>query len=480
MRLRRLAAFAALFSSLVYAKEVKIHGFVTAVNSPTSFEIDEYRITRDATIVLEMEKDETGAATATFRPEDIRVGTEVEIKGDYDDKTGELQAKSIKVYSDDTRTIKRTALIEKVPALAKAETSWTGTFFADGQRVTIGPTTQVTYKPNKGEKKQAKESKETKEPKEEEVPLASLDQVNLDTFMHYEGVRQLDGSILASKVQFQHAELEEGERKMWSHLDPRVKEPDYSGLRPGELKLQRMKFKLVPSKEAQEYVERIGQSVIPEHQRSLSATDPLKIPFRFYLVENKSFNAAAFPNGVVVVHSGVFGILENESQLAFVLSHEVTHAIEKHQWREHEYHRKALTALKVGAIVGAGFGGSGVMDIANMVEGAIRNGYARSLENQADRVGMENALAAGYDIREGPRTWKVVSKKYGDRATNFFWDNHDNNTARRSYLMAELRNNYSDVDYAKLKKDSDDFHHVAQLVQDAEQNKKRVKVKVAE
>ena len=479
MRLLRLAVFTALLSSLVYAKEVKIHGFVTAVNSPTNFEIDEYRITRDATIALEMEKDETGVATATFRPEEIRVGTEVEIKGEYDEKTGELQAKAIKVYSDDTRTIKRTALIEKVPALTKAETSWTGTFFADGQRVTVGPTTQVTYKPNKGEKKQAKDAKEP-ESKEEESPLASLDEVNLDTFMHYEGVRQPDGSILASKVQFQHAEMEDGERKMWSHLDPKVKQPDYLGLRPGELKLERMKFKLVASKEAQEYVERVGQSVIPEHQRGLSATDPLKIPFRFYLVQDKSFNAAAFPNGVVVVHSGVFDILENESQLAFVLSHEVTHAIEKHQWREHEYHRKALTALKVGAIVGAGFGGRGVMDIANMVEGAIRNGYARSLENQADRVGLENALAAGYDIREGPRTWKVVSKKYGDRGTNFFWDNHDNNTTRRSYLMAELRNNYSDVDYTKLKKDSDDFHHVAQLVQDAEHNKKTVKVKVAQ
>ena len=89
-------------------------------------------------------------------------------------------------------------------------------------------------------------------------------------------------------------------------------------------------------------------------------------------------------------------------------------------------------------------------------------------------------VAAGYDIREGPRTWKVVSKKYGDRATNLFWDNHDNHTTRRSYLMAELRNNYSDADYSQLKKDSDDFHHVAEAVQDAEQNKKKIKVKVAQ
>jgi predicted Zn-dependent protease len=136
-------------------------------------------------------------------------------------------------------------------------------------------------------------------------------------------------------------------------------------------------------------------------------------------------------------------------------------------------------ALKIGGAIGAGFGGSGVADLANMVEAGIRNGYSRSLENQADRVGMESMLASGYDIREAPRAWKAVSKKYGDRATNLFWDNHDNNTTRRSYLMSELRNNYAEVDYTQLKKDSTEFHQVAAAIQDASHSKKKVKVKVA-
>jgi hypothetical protein len=281
-------------------------------------------------------------------------------------------------------------------------------------------------------------------------------------------------------MQFQHAEMEEGEAKMWSHLNPKIKEPDFLALRPGELRMQQVKYKLVPSKEAQEYVARLGEKLVPAHQKELVAGDPLKIPFRFYLIQDKSFNAAAYPNGVVIVHSGVFDVLEDEAQLAFVLSHEITHAIEKHTWREHEYHKKALTALKVGGIVGAGFGGRGIADLTNMIEVGIRNGYARSLENQADRVGLESMLDAGYDIREAPRSWKVVAKKYGDRHTNVFWDNHDNNTTRRSYLMAELRNNYPEVDYSKLTKDTDDFHRIAEIVQDAEKNKKKIKIKVSD
>jgi Peptidase family M48 len=470
----RIAAIILLFSCVGQAKEVKIHGFVTTVTSPTSFEIDDYRITRDVTVVLEIEKDEDAVSTAVFRPEDIHVGTELEIKGEYNEQTGELKAKSIKVFAEDTRVIKRTALIEKVPALTKTDTAWLGTFFADGQRISLAPSARVSFKPNKREKKEIKTGVQ------DEIPLASLDTIDLKTFMHYEGSRQADGSILATKVGFQHAEMEDGELKLWSRLKPKIKEPDYAGFRAGELRMERVKYKLVASKEAQEFIERVGESVIPASQKDLPSGDPLKIPFHFYLIQDKSFNAAAYPNGVVIVHSGLFDVLENESQLAFILSHEVTHAIEKHTWRQHEYHKKSLTALKIGGIVGAGFGGRAVLDITNMIEGAIRNGYSRSLENQADRVGLENLLAAGYDIREGPRTWKVVSKKYGDHATNLFWDSHDNNTTRRSYLMSELRSNYSDVDYSTLKKDSDIFHHVAELVQNAEQSKKKIKVKVAQ
>jgi hypothetical protein len=62
---------------------------------------------------------------------------------------------------------------------------------------------------------------------------------------------------------------------------------------------------------------------------------------------------------------------------------------------------------------------------------------------------------------------------------NPFWDNHDNLTTRRSYLMAELKNNYSDVDYSKLKKDSEQFHQVAEILKNAERSKKKAKVKAA-
>jgi Peptidase family M48 len=451
--------------SLANAKDTTIHGFVTDVKSPTSFEIDDYKITRDNSLIFDIDKGKDDDSPATFKPEDIRVGTELEIKGDYDETSKELKAKSIKVFFEDTKTIKRTALLERIPSLRKEDSAWVGEVYADGQRISVGPTTVVTLKPNEAERKKLPRNK-----RDEAGPLTSLDSVNLDTFIHYEGTRELDGSVQASKIEFRHGELERGEAKLWKQFEPDVRNPDYARFVPGELMMDWNKYRILPDKQGQEYIANLGESLIPAYRKNLPADDPLKIPFRFYLVEAKSFNAACYPNGLVIVHSGVFDVLQNEAQLAFILSHEISHAVEKHAWEEHEYHRTELVALRAGgAFVPWGAIATG------MIASTIQTRYARSLENQADRVGLEWMLAAGYDIREAPATWKAVAAKEGERETNPLWDSHDNGTTRRSYLMAELRNNYADVDYSKLKKDSAQFQQIADVVKDFEHHKKKSK-----
>ena len=90
---------------------------------------------------------------------------------------------------------------------------------------------------------------------------------------------------------------------------------------------------------------------------------------------------------------------------------------------------------------------------------------------------MEYMIAAGYDPREAPRSWKAMALKYGDRPLNFFWSSHDNNATRRSYLMAELRNNYGGKEFSSAKRDSDDFHRVVSLLAEREKTGKKIKVK---
>jgi hypothetical protein len=83
----------------------------------------------------------------------------------------------------------------------------------------------------------------------------------------------------------------------------------------------------------------------------------------------------------------------------------------------------------------------------------------------------------GYDPREAPRVWKVMAKVQGPHRTNFFWSNHDNESTRRSYLMNELKNNYSDLDYSKVQKNAESFRRVQVLARTAAPQKKTIRVR---
>jgi Zn-dependent protease with chaperone function len=493
LSVKRILLAVALFATSAIpagAKEIKIHGYVTNVVSSTQFEIEDYRITRDVSLVLELEKQE-GDESLQFHPEDIRVGTELEIKGEYDEATSELHAKSIKVVLDDYRKIKRTALIERQPLLTRTSGGWEGTFFADGQNIRVESSTKVFFKPNKSESKALKQQTKSDKKNTGHIEqgsdagassdlhlLESLDQIGPNTFMTYEGLRQPDGSIAASRLEFVRNEIEKGESRLWRELEPKVKESGLTSGKPGELKIRTIgKFKLLPNKDVQAYVQQLGDRLVPQFQKEMPGGEADKIHFRFYVVDEKQPNAFALSNGVVVIHSAMFGIVENEAQLAAVIGHEITHTIEKHVWRELQYHKKKLIALRIGGAVAAGMGAYGIRDITTLVEAAVRNGYSRSLENQADREGLQNMFAAGYDPREAPNVWKQMTRKLGDQPTNFFWSNHDSHTARRSYLMAELRNNYSGADFSNLKKDSDEFDKIAAAARAASKNKPKLKVK---
>src|SRR5687767_13611855 len=83
-------------------KKIKIRGFITNIISPTSFEIDDYKITRDEAIVLDFENQ---SSDIQFKKEDIRIGTEIEVQGLFNDETDELKATKITIDLDQFRKL---------------------------------------------------------------------------------------------------------------------------------------------------------------------------------------------------------------------------------------------------------------------------------------------------------------------------------------------------------------------------------------
>ena len=68
---------------------------------------------------------------------------------------------------------------------------------------------------------------------------------------------------------------------------------------------------------------------------------------------------------------------------------------------------------------------------------AVVNGYSRHIENQADRLGLQNVIDLGYDPRSAVRFFHIMVEKYG-RSSSAIWSNHDSNLMRGSFLTVQL------------------------------------------
>jgi len=460
-------------------KEVKIRGYVTEFRSPTDFDIEDYRVSRDETLQLDFDN---ASDDIVFQLRDIRIGVELEIKGSLNEQTGDLKARSIKVDLEQFKSITQTAFVSALPeGIQVLDGSWVGELRADGQTIRVTNATKVRFKPTARERKLAElrskaQGTSGNEEGEDDEPLRSLDQVTVGMAMTYSGTRDREtGKVVAERIEFSKNDLDDGEGKMWRSLKTAVKPSQ--GLKAGELKIDKIgKYKLLPDAEVQVYIGRLGQRLIPTYQQELPAGDPRKIPFQFHVVQDKSVNAFATPNGIVVVNSGLMEMVENEAQLAAVVGHEIAHATHEHTWRQQQYHKKKRIGIALAGAVASAYGVQGLADIANMVNGAIVNGHQRQLENQSDRVGLQYMLNAGYDPRQAAAVWKLMARTNGVDATNFFWSSHDNAPTRRSYLMNELKNNYRDLDYSLYRTGDEEYARVKAAVVAANGQKKKIKV----
>lgn len=459
-----LALYAAQTS---IAGQLTLHGFAVGIPTSTAVEFDDFGVTRDNRLTLEINSDATNSKNA-LRPADIRVGDEVEITGNFDMATRKLTVKRVKILSVDDRRLNSAAFPDRSPELQQTAGGWNGYVFLDGVRIHIADSTRVTLRRNKRELKELQKQQNGVVPAET-IPLAASDGIGSNTMASYAAVSQKDGSVLASKIEFEDFELSPDESARLQNFEPRIEKGDRLVGQADELRIGRSKYKLVPSSQAQGYIQELGESLIPQRQRELPAGSPLKIDYRFYLVEDKQFDVLAFPSGVVVVNSGLLEGLENEAQLAFHVSRAVTQIEEVDTWRLSRYNSSpghiALKAVAIGAELGAPLM---AFDVPMIVVAEKADDFVDSLRDQADRLALEWMLAAGYDIREAPRAYKVYALTHPDHKP--LYPRPDANqveknqlaAARRVFLMTELRTNYSGIKYESLKKDSEQFHAAAQ------------------
>jgi len=76
---------------------------------------------------------------------------------------------------------------------------------------------------------------------------------------------------------------------------------------------------------------------------------------------------------------------------------------------------------------------------------AAVNGFGRELEREADEVGLERTVAAGYDPRQGPRVFEILKDDRGDdrKMEVFFFGSHPRLDERIADMKELLSTRYS-------------------------------------
>ena len=266
----------------------------------------------------------------------------------------------------------------------------------------------------------------------------SFAQIPLGYEFKARGKRQRDGSLLASEVESKPNGKALFEGDVRSTTDQAEAQARQNG-RFGDGKSSM--GKLIESGPDVDRVRGIVDNLLPEYVPRETV--------RCYVIENKEWNAFAMGNYSIYVFTGLLHDMDDD-EVAIVLGHELVHATHEHSRKQFKKDMWVQLAM-LGAL-----GASSTLDnntqkaiagLAVIAAGsALKSGYGRGFEDQADRVGLRYAYEAGYDITKGPRLWNRFAKKYGEgnKAANFFFGDHSLSAARATKLEKEIAYNYPD------------------------------------
>ena len=192
-------------------------------------------------------------------------------------------------------------------------------------------------------------------------------------------------------------------------------------------------------------------------QRLVAVAHPRPFTYSIRVVEDGSINAFTFGGGILYVNAGLLARMENESQLAMVLAHEIAHVTESHVTKgiEGNYGIQVLGQLAAQTAAASGKVTLPPALLQKTYEYSMKaatTGHGRASETEADVVGLEYMAKAGYDPREAPRTFEQLMKEYGDQGAieNFFYGDHPTNKSRIEKLTGLVQSKYKNLADSRL------------------------------
>lgn len=162
--------------------------------------------------------------------------------------------------------------------------------------------------------------------------------------------------------------------------------------------------------------------------------------WEFNLIQENQLNAWCMPGGKVAVYTGILPITKDDTGLAVVMGHEVSHALAGHG---NERISQAMIAQYGGAILGGAISNaqlSAVFQEAYPIGAQVTLlKYGRTQESEADEMGLYLMSMAGYDPRQAIPFWQRMSAASSGNKTPEFLSTHPNPETR----IADIQKNLS-------------------------------------
>lgn len=208
--------------------------------------------------------------------------------------------------------------------------------------------------------------------------------------------------------------------------------------------------------EINEYLNQLGDRLVE------NSPEP-SLDFEFFAVNDYSVNAFALPGGFVGVNAGLLLITQSESELASVLSHEISHVTQHHLARMIEAQQGdgliSMAAIAVAILAARTNPQVTEATIAGVQAGNIQKqlNFTRAYEEEADRIGLQLLEKSGFNAHAMPEFLERLQK-----ATRLLDGNAPNYLRTHpvtSDRIAEIENRVHDQPY-RLIPDSLDFQLV--------------------
>lgn len=206
------------------------------------------------------------------------------------------------------------------------------------------------------------------------------------------------------------------------------------------------------------YLNELGRKLI-----SKLPTGGVQYPFEFHCVNDKEINAFALPGGFVFVNRGLIEAANNESQLAGVLAHELSHVALRHGTSEATKAKAAQVGVDViETLLGGNASGALITELGRFSAGGVLLRYSRASETQADVMGTQVLYDSGYDPLALAQFFEKLEAESKEHNPPEFFSDHPSPEHRVEHVEQEIGKLGGQP--KKVKKDSQEFEAIKREV----------------